>query len=822
MRYRAIGQFRKRILGYHVFALTNFEGPKEELAVRCSLFGESALLPVMELDGFLSRPLGNRLFAAPFPLIGGTARLTLTILRCTDGSEEGGSIASIEVKGSMLKWQSRLSYRTKKEAAALLENVDEQSRRLFPAIEVRGVYPLDENIYVMRLEARIPERIGGSTWKPLLFWDEKASEQPPLVLKDTEEASPFGPERHMVFSCRIPRSCENVVFVATPTGSNPSGSSEAPENRFAIVAGIIPQERDACLGEFYQLSEDAKIDRRYPAWFAARRATETDLSEQRKRTFRSKPLISIVTPIYQPPLRYLEEAIASMLAQSYRAWELVLVNTHSEDDGISRYLKSLEDERIRIVQLKENRGIAGNTNAGIRAATGDYVGFLNQDDILEPDALFHYALAIENEPEADLIYCDEDSFSEQDEKPFSPLLKPDFNLDLLYSHNYIVHLLMVSKRILERVELSPDEVNGSQDYDLSLKAYEAARSIVHVPRVLYHWRQHKDSSNAGNTTAKPYAIAAGKRALENHFKRRGIRATVEETDTPYVYQPRFLPPSGNPLVSIIIPTKDHVDYLRPCLASLLEKARYPHYEILLLENNSEEAATFAFYRELDERYENIRIIRYQGPFNYSKIVNHGARHAKGEYLFLLNNDTEAISDGFLEDMLGYFSRPEVGVVGPLLLFPDGLIQQAGLALMTSGRLGFMNQNHSLCTNEGYLGSSSCGFNYSAVLGACQMVRKSVFDQLDGYCEDLAVTYNDVDFCWRIREAGYSVVFTPYSRFYHKEFGSRGSDTASAERAQQTEREAGIMRMRWPEFFALGDPCLNPNCSKNSPYFKLSD
>ena len=471
-----------------------------------------------------------------------------------------------------------------------------------------------------------------------------------------------------------------------------------------------------------------------------------------------------------------------------------------------------------MVGLEQNLGIVGNTNTGIRAASGDYIAFVDQDDMLEPDALFEYASAICEHPEASLLYCDEDSFTDGIESVFYPRFKPKFNKDALLSHNYVIHMLAVSRKAIDAVELSGEEVEGAQDYDLTLKAIEHGPAI-HIPRVLYHWRNHERSINYGGPNSKPYVTDAAVNALRGYFERTGCRAEVSPGMRPGTHRVLFQA-EDEPLVSVIIPTKDHPELLGACVKSLLERAGWANLEILLVENNSVEERTFAFYDELLALDGRIRLLRYEGAFNYSRIINYAAAQANGELLFLLNNDTQAITDGCIRILAGYFQRPEVGVVGPLLLFPDGLVQTAGLALMSDKRLGFINQLLTPETHGGYLASLDCPRNYSAVLGAAQMVRKADFEALGGYDEDLAVTYNDVDFCWRMREAGKIVVYTPHARLYHHEFATRSRDTASPEQAARTEREAALMQARWKSYFEDGDPEMNPECDQANPWFKL--
>ena len=805
MDYHAIATFRKRFYAYHVFQLASFESEVDNLYARVKhQSGGVACLPVFELNpGLRAHTSRNpiRMFAAPLPLIEGTARITVELRN----RQTPQPFATLSFTGGTLKWQSRLHYRLHASQASLIEPLEQAWPSHAPHMKPLGVFPLNPATLIYRMQVNLLKNKEDAVWQFKAIIDG-ANPETPLVLRDTTDNQGT---RTVILSLRVPQESVNVTFWAYAN----------QEDALGCAIGVTHKERTAMLHRFFTLTEDAKLDSRYPQWFRDHRATLNDLEQQRATTHAFQPRISIVCPLYQPPLAYLQEAVGSVLAQSYTNWELVLVNSGTLSSDAEDYLNALNDERIAVVPLGENRGIAGNTNAGIERSTGDYIAFLDQDDWLEPDALFCYVEELNAHPETDLLYCDEDSFTTSDTAPFNPLLKPDFNRDLLYSHNYIVHLLMVSKYALALVGTSPDESSGAQDYDLTLRISEVARRIAHIPRVLYHWREHEASSNAGNTEAKPYAIQAGIRALKQHFERRGLMAEVTTTSEAYVYNSRFTL-NTNPLISIIIPNKDYLNYLIPCIESIVHNAGNARYEIIVVENNSTQEETFTWYKTAPQVYPTVRVITYDQEFNYSKIINFAAEHARGDYFLFLNNDTEICTAHFLERMVGYFARKEVGVVGPLLLFPDGLIQQAGLALMASGRLGFLNQNHSLVMNKGYLGNSSCPCNFSAVLGACQMVPKKIFQEVGGYNEDLAVTYNDVDFCWRVRQAGYDITCTPHVNVVHREFGSRGSDTANTQRALQTEKEAGLMRQLWPEYFAFGDPCINPNCDKDSPYFRL--
>lgn len=742
-----------------------------------------------------------------------SSQLWVVVFPCIDAPEQrlcvrdsqGNTLWQRDLTPRGLNLNNSVTCRVKRQLTQQMQGIEQRHRDECAFIEPLAIYPYDKDNEVVRIHIVYPEGVVPSTPDPddVLVNTHAACS---MVL----ESALNDDRRHcVVLSYRVPKQSGELLFSVPGTDEYRPG--------LLYMSSIL---RSEYVEGFARFTCDAAGDDRYAQWFAAHRATPTHLAMQRETHLEQEPLISIVTPVFQVPLSYLKECVESVMAQTYANWELVVVNASPNDKHVGAYLREASDKdaRIRVVNLPKNKGIVGNTNEGVRASHGEYVAFLDQDDLIEPDALFEYACRINQNPEAGLIYCDEDSFTTNLDTVFSVRFKPNFNPDLLFAHNYIVHMLMVKRSVLDKVGLSEPQMEGAQDHDLSLKISEVA-PVEHIARVLYHWRQHERSTNSGNLSAKPYAIQAGINAVQAHFDRCGVPASVEQARSPYTYHVSYHM-SKEPLVSVVIPTMDHTDLLDACITSLLAKAGWKNLEVLVVENNSQEQETFAYYEQLLARDSRIRLLNYEGPFNYSKIVNFAAAQAAGEYLFLLNNDTQAQSEGCIRTLVSYFQRPEVGLVGPLLLYPDGMVQTAGLALMADERLGFINQNLTLATHGGYLGSLECPRTYSAVLGAAQMVPKSLFDQLGGYNEELAVTYNDVDFCWRVREAGKLVVYTPYASFFHREFATRGHDNANPERAAQAQREAELMRKRWPSYFENGDPELNPGCDPANPWFKL--
>ena len=583
----------------------------------------------------------------------------------------------------------------------------------------------------------------------------------------------------------------------------------------------------SCDGRFYNVKrtetwefmKDACADEgHYRAWLDVHKASPEELATQAQTALVAQPKFSIVIPVFEPNAGYLSTCISSVVRQSYANWELLVVDASPYDGIAARCLEPMCDERIVYLRLERNLGIAGNTNVGIENATGDWIAFLDYDDILEPDALFCYAHAIARDADAAALFCDEDTFEVDGQYRF-PVFKSELNLDLLYSYNCVTHFLAVKREALEAIGTSPDDVTGAQDYDLTLRVIAAGGEVVHVPRVLYHWRQHSASTAGDNVSSKPYAQEAGRLALQRHFETRGIAGQVEETSHPFIYRMRYALPDPHPFVSVIIPNKDHIGELDACVRSIIGKSTYREFEIIIVENNSEDAATFDYYERIATEFEQVKVVRWDGAFNYSAIINYGASKASGSRLLLLNNDTEVISPDFIPEMLGYLERPEVGVVGAKLFFRDGLVQHAGIEVGPFDTIVHVNQDFT-DEREGYRGRATRPGNFSAVTGACQMVRRDVFEQVGGYDEDFAVGFNDADFCMRAKEAGYLTVFTPYAKLHHYEFTSRGREEVDDAKMRRWEGERELFQERWAKHFEEGDPFSNPNLSLESCYYAL--
>lgn len=554
----------------------------------------------------------------------------------------------------------------------------------------------------------------------------------------------------------------------------------------------------------------------YQLWAAEHRANEKMLEQQRQYRPFYEPKISILVPVYCTPIRYLTEMIESVRSQSYCNWELCIADASMNDDltnCLTDYAN--KDARIRFVSLKENGGIAENTNAAAELATGAFIGLLDHDDLLAPEALYEVTMALQDQI-TDVVYTDEDKISMNSDRYFDPNLKPDFSPDLLRSHNYITHFFVVKKELFDRVGRFRRVFDGAQDYDLILRCTELAENIRHIPKILYHWRMHADST-AENPESKLYAYEAGKHAIEEHLERCGRKGTVEIMPLWGMNRVRYETP-GDPLVSVVIPNMDHIEDLDRCVRSILEKNTYPNVEILIIENNSRKKDTFLYYKKLREEFPQIRVLRWEKEFNYSAINNYGVKKANGDYILLLNNDTELIEPDSIREMVGLCMQRETGCVGAKLLFADDTVQHAGIVL---GFGGFAGHVFSRIGRDalGYMMRARIIGNFSAVTAACLMVRREVYEQVGGLDESFAVALNDVDFCLRVRKAGYLNVLQPFSLWYHYESKSRGYED-TPEKAKRFEKEVARFRERWGETIDAGDPYYNPNFSVQKEPFML--
>ena len=550
-------------------------------------------------------------------------------------------------------------------------------------------------------------------------------------------------------------------------------------------------------------------------------------AEERKRqeetVFPKDITFSILVPLYNTPEKFLREMIDSVQAQTYRKWELCLADgsddAHPEVGRICQeYMQN--DSRIKYKKIEKNLGISGNTNMCFGMATGEYIGLFDHDDLLHPSVLYEYMRAI-CEQDADYIYCDEVTFEGNSiDNMLTIHFKPDFSIDNLRANNYICHFSVFSEKLLEETGLFRSEFDGSQDHDMILRLTSRAKKIVHVPKILYYWRSHPQSV-AADINAKTYAIDAAKRAVLAHLKSCGLEGTVESTRAfPTIFRIKYKL-KAKPMISIIIPNKDHRDDLKRCVDSILNKSTYENYEILIVENNSTEAETFAYYKML-ENQPKVRVITYEaeGSFNYSKINNFAAKQAKGEYLLLLNNDTKVITREWMEELLMYAQRDDVGAVGAKLYYADNTIQHAGIVIGLGAHHAAGHTHHLLPKeNLGYMGRLCYAQDVTAVTGACLLVRKSLYEQVGGLDESFTVALNDVDFCLRLRALGLLNIFTPFAELYHYESKSRGLDKDGAS-AERYNKEVAHFRERWKKELDAGDPYFNPNFSLEHATYEL--
>ncbi len=529
------------------------------------------------------------------------------------------------------------------------------------------------------------------------------------------------------------------------------------------------------------------------------------------QSFERRPLISIVVPTYNSNPSHLEAMIRSVQEQIYPFWELCIADDASPDETTREILTrhQTRDSRIRLVFRTENGHISEASNSALSLATGEFVALLDHDDILPPHALFVVAQYINRYPRARMLYSDEDKLNERGQRT-APYFKCDWNPALFRTQNLFSHLGVIETALVRQAGGFRRGFEGSQDYDLALRCVEIAGddSVVHIPHVLYHWRITA-SSTAGTSQAKPYASTAARRSIEEHLARSGIAATVEQPfgELP-VFRVRYAIPGPAPKVSIIIPTRDGVTLLRQCVESIVARTIYPNYEIIVVDNGSTDEATLAYFQDISLR-PNVRIIRDDSPFNFSALNNTAAAAATGSFICLLNNDTEVISPDWLDEMVGIASQPGIGAVGAALWYPDNKLQHGGVLLGLGGVAGHM---HHMLTrgNFGYFNRAVSVQNMSAVTAACLVIRKSIFDNVDGLDESFAVAFNDVDFCLRVRDAGYQNVWTPYAELYHYESATRGSDMA-ADKYQRFLGEVRRMEERWGSALSR-DPAYNPNLS----------
>lgn len=560
----------------------------------------------------------------------------------------------------------------------------------------------------------------------------------------------------------------------------------------------------------------------YARWIAVNEPRAEDHAAMRKRieAFEEPPTFSVVMPVYNTPPHWLDKALSSVRAQLWPHWELCVADDASPSAETRAVLErhAAEDQRIRVVYRKKNGHISVASNSALEIARGDFVVLLDHDDELPVHALYIMAEYVRANPRASLLFSDEDKIDE-DGKRFDPYFKPDWNPELFTSQNFVSHLGVYRRSLVEQVGGFRVGFEGSQDYDLALRVSEklTAAQIVHVPHVLYHWRAIPGST-ALHVDEKNYAVERARKALTEHVARRGVTATVEPAwDHAQYSRIRYAVPDKAPSVSIIVCTRDRVELLRTAVESILDRTTYEPYEIVVVDNQSSEPATLAYFQELAQQ-PRVRVTKYDEPFNFAAMNNFAAQQCSSDIYVLLNNDVEVITPDWLTELVSHAARPEIGCVGAMMYYPDDRIQHAGVILGINGVAGHVHR----MLNRGTKGSFSRAAlvqNLSAVTAACVAVRREVYWKVGGLDADLAVAFNDVDFCIRVRDSGYRNVWTPYAELYHYESASRGQDIAP-ERKARFDREVAFMQARWGKAL-IEDPAYNPNLRLDDEYFGLA-
>ena len=557
----------------------------------------------------------------------------------------------------------------------------------------------------------------------------------------------------------------------------------------------------------------------YGGWIRYNELKDADLKEQARTEFKIMPKISLVVPMYKTKEKFLKELVECLVRQSYQDWELCLADGSEKENPVyKKYVES--DSRIKYKFLNENLGISGNTNKALEMVTGEYIALLDHDDTLSEYALYEVVNCINKYPDAEFMYSDEDKIDENGNR-YDAYFKPDFAIDTLRAQNYICHFSVFKKELMDKLGGFRSEYDGAQDYDIFLRMAETVdpKNIKHIPRILYHWRVHNESTAKLDSNAKDYAFISGSKAIADHLKRVGLEGEVSKGCIPGIYRVDYKV-KGEPKVSIVIPNKDGKDILKVCIDSILAKTTYKNYEIVIVENNSTTEEIFEYYKELEQN-EKIIVTHYPNKgFNYSAIINHGVKNSTGEYIVQLNNDTELVTENWLELMLGFCQREDVGGVGVKLYYPDETIQHAGIIVGVGGIAG--NRFKSIPkSGHAYFAMESMVNNLSAVTAACMMNPKSVYEEV-GYMEEkLAVAFNDVDFCLKVREKGYLIVYNPYVEFIHYESKSRGQED-TPEKIRRFQGEMSTFEQRWGNFSDEGDPYYNINLSLDTEVYHMKN
>ena len=717
------------------------------------------------------------------------------ILTAEGFDEEGTKLGTVSrsIMRAATKWLSRINYRINFEAASHIRDIDRFTYS--QQIHINPLVCTKTHNGQLLVKGAICTPCGtGRPSLSLIYSDGvKCSGFEPYYLPGDNVIYEGIPRIEVPFTARIPDDGQGYCLVA-------SGDD-------GIRSGFMSLYKGGDTPLFLTHAPYYYADAQPQRWqaYAGDRERRFALANPEDYQIQDGPSFSLVVPLYHTPPVFLRDMIDSVVNQLYRQWELVLVNSTPDDRDMARVLDGYHDERIIVLCQEENLGISGNTNVGIDACNGDYIAFLDHDDLLDKLALFRYASKLVDDPTIDALYSDED-FLTEDGVFINPRFKSDFNIDLLRAHNYITHFVAVRASLARDLRLR-SEYDGAQDYDFLLRLAERTDRIIHIPDVLYHWRM-SEGSTAGNPESKPAAAAAGLTALNEHLGRCGLHAQASYTDIPFLYRTQY-DVVGEPLVSIIIPNKDSRAILERCIDSIVQKTVYPSYEIIIVENNSVTEDVYSYYETVQRRYPMVRVLTWDEEFNYSKINNYGVHEAKGDYLLLLNNDTEVIEPHWLDSMLGFCQRDDVGVVGAKLLYPDDTVQHAGVAMLYCPDLSLMGGPvHMFCDLDrdepGYANRAIFSQDVSMVTGACLLTKRALFDALGGLSEKYRVAYNDVDYCLKVRREGHLVVFDADALLYHYESFSRGKDVAGPS-ARRFATEQGMLRQDWPECFTEPDP-----------------
>ena len=558
----------------------------------------------------------------------------------------------------------------------------------------------------------------------------------------------------------------------------------------------------------------------YDRWIKKNKITDIRIDEIKNETtgFHYKPKISIVMPVHNVGQIWLEKAVDSVINQLYENWELCIADDSSTKKHIKQTLESYSkrERRIKVNFLNKNHGISGASNEALSLATGEFIGLLDHDDELSIDALYEYVKLLNQFPKADLIYSDEDKI-ELNGKRVEPFFKPDYSPFLLLCRNYICHFCMVRKALIDEVGKFRPGYEGAQDYDLILRCIEKTgpERIFHIPKILYHWRK-TPGSTAALTDAKLYAFDSAKKALSSYLDRNNIEGEVVDGrfSGSYRVKKKII---NNYKISIVIPFRDQAQVLRLCLESIFNKTTYGNYDIVLVNNSSEQSETFEYLNAVKDNPQ-IRIFDYNGSFNFSSINNYAVSKIESDYIIFLNNDTEIISKGWIEAMLEFGQRVDVGAVGALLYYPNNTIQHAGIIIGIGGVAG-NSHKHFKRKSHSYYGRIQEIHNLSAVTATCMLTRRSVFEEVNGFDDNLGHAFNDVDYCLKIKERGYQIVYTPYAELYHHESLSRGYEN-SPDKRERFKNEIKYFQAKWKEVLEKGDPFYNPNLTLDKEDFSL--